>query len=405
MLKQKANLNCTIGVWLINQGVMKYIFIFLSLLLISCDNNEGPKTEPDDDNTDVQLESDPALDYISLPDGFIIQTYAEGIENARSMAFAEDGTLVVGSRREHVHAMRDLDNDGRVDTVFRILDGLKMPNGVAFKDGDLYVAEINRVLKLANFTDNLADDMSYEVVFDGYPSETHHGWKFISFGPDGQLYVPVGAPCNICESEDEIFNTITKLNVETGKMEIVQRGIRNTVGFNWHPENNQLWFTDNGGDNLGDNVPGDELNYAPEAGMHFGYPYCHQGDFPDPTYGEDRNCDEFVPPAQVLGPHVAALGMEFSNDTAFPISLNDKVFIAEHGSWNRTDPIGYRITSVDVQPDGTASNYEVWIDGFRNEETGEVLGRPVDLEWMPDGSLLISDDYAGKIYRVIYTGS
>ena len=388
---------------------MKYFPILLfALFAISCSTPTGQnqeQTEIEEQAEQPNSQTDSDLYFLNIPDQYSMQVYADDVENARQLALSENGTLFIGTRQKSVYAVRDTDGDLRADEKFTIVSGLNMPNGVALKNGDLYVAEVSRILKFKDVEENLSDNMDFEVVYDDYPTDRHHGWKFIDFGPDGKLYVPVGAPCNICKSEDDIFASITRMNDDGSELEIVQEGIRNTVGFNWHPETNQLWFTDNGGDNLGDNMPGDELNFAPTDGMHFGYPYCHQGNYKDPTYGNERNCNQFTAPVEVLGPHVAALGFEFSNATQFPENMNNKVIIAEHGSWNRTTPIGYRITTVDITADGEGENYSVWIDGFRDNEKDKVFGRPVDLEWMPDGSLLISDDHAGKVYRLIFEGN
>lgn len=382
--------------------VIYYLFLF-SLLGISCSTNNASNT-----SNPIQLASaiteptDPDLAFLNIPEGFSLTYYAKDVDNARSMVLAEDGTLFVGSRRDKVHAVQDKDGDGFAEEVTVIVKDLKMPNGVALKDGDLYVAEIHRVIIFRDIASQLEiGSFEFEVFYDQYPTERHHGWKYIAFGPDEKLYVPVGAPCNICESEDDVFNSITRLDANAN-MEIVQTGVRNTVGFNWHPNNDKLWFTDNGGDNLGDNMPGDELNFASSDKQHFGFPYCHQGDFLDPEFGQDKNCDDYTPPAQVLGPHVAALGLEFWNTTNFPSNFKDHAFIAEHGSWNRSTPIGYRLTTVKVDENGSTQDYNVLLDGFRDNDKNEVYGRPVDLEWMADGSLLISDDYADCIYRLTY---
>lgn len=340
------------------------------------------------------------LKKIRLPQGFKIDVFAEGVKNARSLELSPGGTLFVGTREEgKVYALKDNDGDYRADTVYTIAKGLRMPNGVAFRDGDLYVAEVNRILKFENIEENLANPPAPAVVFDGYPTENHHGWKFIAFGPDGKLYVPVGAPCNICESENEVFASITRLNPDGSGMEVVQRGVRNTVGFTWHPQTGELWFTDNGRDMLGDDEPACELNHAPQDGMHFGYPYCHQGDLPDPEFGSKRPCDEFTPPAQNLGPHVAPLGVEFYTGQQFPEQYRGHILIAEHGSWNRSKKIGYRITLVKL--DGNrATSYEPFAEGWL--DGGDAWGRPVDLEFLPDGSMLVSDDFADAVYRIYY---
>lgn len=345
------------------------------------------------------------VDKLKLPEGFKIEVYADGVKNARSLEWSPNGTLFVGTRGEgKVYAIKDLDGDMRADTVYTLAKKLKMPNGVAFRDGDLYVAEVSRILKFEDIENNLESPPAPKVVFDGYPTETHHGWKYIAFGPDGKLYVPVGAPCNICESEDEIFNSITRLNPDGTGMEVVHKGIRNTVGFTWHPETGDLWFTDNGRDWLGDDSPSCELNHAPKDNMHFGYPYCHQGDTPDPEFGEKRDCSEFTPPVQNLGPHVAPLGLEFYTADQFPAAYKNRIFIAQHGSWNRSTKIGYRVMQVQLDDNGNAKNYEPFIEGWLDKEEDDAWGRPVDLEFLPDGSMLISDDFADAIYRVSYVG-
>lgn len=343
------------------------------------------------------------LDKLQLPPGFKIDIYADEVINARSMDLSPEGTLYVGTRSEgNVYAIKDLDGDYRADTIYTLLTDGNMPNGVAYRNGDLYVAEVNRILKFKNIEANLGNPGEPMIVYDGYPTETHHGWKFIAFGPDSLLYVPVGAPCNICESEDPIYASISTLNVETNEVRIVQNGVRNTVGFTWHPDNNELWFTDNGRDMLGEDVPACELNHATTIGQHFGYPYCHQGDILDPEFGLNKNCVDYIKPAQKLGPHVAPLGLEFISGSQFPLDLQHQILIAEHGSWNRKEKIGYRITKVNIDSLGHATSYEDFITGWK-DAAGEVWGRPVDLEYMPDGSLLISDDFADVIYRLSYT--
>ena len=237
------------------------------------------------------------------------------------------------------------------------------------------------------------------LVSDRFPRDRQHGWKFIAFGPDGDLYVPVGAPCNICEPDVDRYAALMRMKPDGSNLEVFARGIRNTVGFDWHPQTKELWFTDNGRDRQGDNVPPDELNHAPKAGLHFGYPYCHGGDIPDPEYGKKKPCSEFTPPAQNLGPHVAALGMRFYTGSIFPAEYRNQIFIAEHGSWNRSTPIGYRVMVVELKGNQAVSYRpfaQGWLQGNR------AWGRPVDVLVMPDGALLISDDEAGAIYRITY---
>lgn len=386
------------------------LLAFFTLALTDCNNINPPSRKPDipegTGTTDSSgYTSSLPLDRIKLPAGFKITTYAEDVANARSMDLSPNGTLFVGTRDEgNVYALRDTNGDMHADQKFVLATGLKMPNGVAFRDGSLYVAEVSRILRFDNIEANLANPPKPVVVYDQYPSDTHHGWKFIDFGPDGKLYVPVGAPCNICEPDKPVYASITRMNPDGSNMEVVQHGIRNTVGFTWAPNTNELWFTDNGRDMLGDDVPGDELNHATKDNMNFGYPYCHQGNISDPEYGKKHNCSEFTPPAQVLGPHIAALGVEFYTGNQFPQQYQNQIFIAEHGSWNRTKKNGYRVSLVTLDNNHKVVSYKPFAEGWLIEDKDDAWGRPVDLEIMPDGSLLVSDDYANAIYRIYYAG-
>ncbi len=340
------------------------------------------------------------LANIKLPPGFKISIYAEGVKGARSLAQGSEGTLFVSTRSEQVFALRDTNSDFRADQKFIIASGLFMPNGVAFRDGSLYVAEVNRVLRFDNIESRLANPPEPVVVSSAFPSDTWHGWKFIRFGPDGKLYIPVGAPCNVCEREDQRYATIMRMNIDGSGLEVFARGIRNTVGFDWHPITKELWFTDNGRDMLGDDIPPDELNHAPNQGMHFGFPYCHAGTILDPEEGDGKNCLMYTPPAQRLGPHVASLGMRFYTGSMFPPEYRNRIFIAEHGSWNRSKPIGYRITTVRLEGNKAVA-YEVFAEGWLT--ASGPTGRPVDIEQLSDGSLLISDDHGDRVYRITYS--
>ncbi len=307
--------------------------------------------------------------------------------------------LFVGTRDEgRVYAIVDRNGDQKANEIITIARGLSMPNGIAYRDGSLYVAEVSRILRFDNIVDRLYNPPKPVVVNKTFPRERHHGWKYIAFGPDGLLYVPVGAPCNVCEKKDGRYASIMRMKPDGKDLEIFASGVRNTVGFDWHPETKELWFTDNGRDWMGDDRPPDELNRAPKKGMHFGFPYCH-GDILDPSYGKHRDCSQYTPPAIKLGPHVAALGMKFYTGEQFPAEYRNQIFIAEHGSWNRTRPIGYRITLVRLDKNRAVS-YETFAEGWLDGMT--AWGRPVDVLVMPDGALLVSDDRAGAIYRISY---
>jgi glucose/arabinose dehydrogenase len=284
-------------------------------------------------------------------------------------------------------------------TKERYVNALYPDKPFSFRDGALFVAEINRVLRFDDIEAKLRTPPAPAIVNAGFPSDLAHGWKFIRFGPDGWLYVPVGAPCNVCEPKDQRFATIMRMRPDGSELEVFARGIRNSVGFDWHPYTNELWFTDNGRDLMGDDIPPDELNYAPHNGMHFGFPYCHGKNVPDPEFGKEHACTEFVPPALELPAHVAALGMRFYTGAMFPPAYQNQIFIAEHGSWDRSIPTGYRISLAKLEGN-EAVKYEVFASGWLQGR--HYWGRPVDVLAMPDGALLVSDDYAGAIYRISY---
>jgi glucose/arabinose dehydrogenase len=340
------------------------------------------------------------LDRIKLPPGFTITVYADNVLNARGMTRGKNGTLFVGSMgKGNVYAVIDKDGDQRADTVMTIARNLQMPVGVAFQQGSLYVSAVDRILRFDEIEQRLANPPAPVTITDGFPKEADHGWKFIAFGPDGKLYVPVGAPCNICEPHPDRYGLIARIHSDGSGYEVVARGVRNSVGFDWDPTTRDLWFTDNGRDNLGDNQPPDELNHAPKPGLHFGYPYCHGGTIADPEFGSKRACGEFTPPAVTLGPHVAPLGMRFYTGTMFPQEYRSQIFIAEHGSWNRSEKIGYRIMLVSRDERGVL-RYSVFAEGWLQGQ--QAWGRPADVLVMPDGALLVSDDWAGVIYRISY---
>ncbi|MDN3670268.1 PQQ-dependent sugar dehydrogenase [Echinicola jeungdonensis] len=390
----------------------------LTLVIMACspDQNEDrqsqknrglPTIESVEGNNRVDISNANAevkLENIQLPPNFKISVWAADVPNARSMTISEEGIVYVGTRQEgKVYALIDTEGDGKADFRYTLASDLRMPNGVALKDGDLYVAEISRILKFEDIKANLANPI-FEVVYDQYPTEGHHGWKFIAFGPDGKLYVPVGAPCNICDPENDIFASITRIDVGTNNIqpEIVAHGVRNSVGFDWNPSNQNLWFTDNGRDHLGDNQPDCELNEVTSTGQHFGYPYWHSGDVKDPEFGDKgQGQDAYVAPKAKLGPHVAPLGMRFYEGKMFPEDFLNSIMIAKHGSWNRSTKIGYEVTQVNLNQ-GNVESETVFATGWLNDATQEVWGRPVDVQELTDGSLLVSDDYANCIYRITY---
>lgn len=344
--------------------------------------------------------ADVRLDQIELPPGFSIEIYAEGVENARQMVRGDGGTIFVGSRSAgKLWAITDADGDQRAETVRLIDDYLKMPSGVEFRDGSLYVGEVDRILRYDNIEAMLDQPPEPVVVTDTLPDKEHHGWKYLRFGADGKLYIPVGVPCNICDEEG--FGEIRRMDPDGSNMNVYAKGVRNSVGLAFHPDNGHLWFTDNGRDMLGDDLPADELNYAPQAGMHFGIPYCHQGDLLDEKFGKGRDCADYTPPVAKLDPHGAALGLAFYTGGMFPDEYKNRLFITQHGSWNRTEKVGYRVLVLDVQPDGKVLDIKVFAAGWLQGQ--EVSGRPNDVLVMPDGALLISDDMAGVIYRISYT--
>ncbi len=367
--------------------------VLLTAILASC---ESKKQE-------TPVSTDSLLMAIKMPAGFNISVFAE-VENARSLALSPTGVVYVGNRNEDkVYAVQDTDGDFVADKKWVLDSGLNMPNGVAFRDGNLYVAEVNRILKYEGIESKLDNPGEPVVVYDKFPTETHHGWKYIAFGPDGKLYVPVGAPCNICEPTDPIYAAIHRMNADGSGLELFASGVRNTVGFTWHPQSNELWFTDNGRDMLGDDIPPCELNVVPAAGLHFGYPYCHGGTLKDPDFGDKRACEEFTKPAFNFGAHVAPLGLKFYTGSMFPAEYQNQLIVAEHGSWNRSKKSGYKLNLVKLNANNEVTGSETFASGWLNEETQEVSGRPVDVLQLPDGSLLVSDDHAGKIYRITYS--
>lgn len=333
------------------------------------------------------------LEKIKLPPNYHIEVFVDDIENAREMSFADDGTLFVGSRNAgNVYVVKN-------NKVKLIDNGLPMPSGLTFYEGDLYVGAISTIYRYPDILNNL-ENPKREVVTDMFPADTWHGWKYLRFGPDGKLYVPVGAACNVCDSANPIYGTINRINKDGSGFEIFAEGVRNTVGFDFHPETGVLWFTDNGRDMMGDDIPPDELNRAPEKGLHFGFPYLHGSNVKDPEYWSKRPKKlEFTNPQMEIQAHSAALGMCFYTGEMFEDKYRKGVFIAEHGSWNRDKKVAYQVSFVTIE-DGKATDYEVFLSGWLEGE--DFWGRPADVTVGPDGALYIADDFANCIYRVYY---
>jgi glucose/arabinose dehydrogenase len=381
--------------------------IFALVVLLGCGSKDSDKEAIENSNNTggeaaiTEYSKSLPLDKIKLPAGFKIDVFAE-VENARSLTISPEGTVFVGNRdKDKVYAVKDTDGDFKADKKWVIAEGLTMPNGVAFKDGDLYVAEMTRILKFPGIESKLNSPEKPQVIGEAFPEQDGHGWKYIAFGPDGKLYVPVGAPCNICEPKEEIYASITRMNADGSGREVFAKGVRNTVGFTWHPETNELWFTDNGRDMMGDEIPNCELNLASKQGMNFGFPYCHEGSIKDPEFGDKRNCSEFVAPVQKMGPHVAPLGLKFITGTMFPESYRNQLIVARHGSWNRSKKSGHDLAFVKIK-DNKSEGLESFASGWLDEETQKVWGRPVDVLSLKDGSMLVSDDFANVIYRISY---
>jgi glucose/arabinose dehydrogenase len=336
------------------------------------------------------------VDKIKVPRGFTVSLWAHGINNARAMVWGDKGTLFVSSRvAGNVYAVLDRGDRREVKVIAK---GLNLPNGVAFKDGTLYVAEISRISKLPGIEAKLDNPPALETVYDILPRDLPHGWKYLAFGPDGKLYFNIGAPCNICQPPDTHAN-ISRVNMDGTGFEYVAHGVRNSVGFDWHPVTKELYFTTHGRDWLGDDAPSDRLDVAARKGLHFGFPYCHQGDIPDPDFAQGRSCGEFAPPLLKTGAHVAGNGVQFYTGSMFPPEYRNRIFLAQRGSWNRSEKVGFRIMMVTLRP-RDVPKYEVFAEGWLQGD--QIWGRPVYTQQMKDGSLLIADDYAGAIYRVAY---
>jgi glucose/arabinose dehydrogenase len=338
---------------------------------------------------------------LKVPPGFKVEVFASGVPNARSIRIGDKGTVFVGARLvDKVHAIVEQGGRRQVKVV---ASGLHRPNGLAFHKGALYVAELSKVWRYDGIEDALDSPQKPTLISDKFPTDEPHGWKFIAIGPDEKLYVPVGAPGNINNPDPQTYAHIRRMNLDGSGVEVLAQGVRNTVGFDWHPVSRELYFTDNGRDWTSEDLPEDELNRVTATGRkHFGYPFCHQGNFRDPEHGWGQSCEEYEPPVALLGPHTAALGMRFYTGGMFPAEYRNAIFIARHGAWNRTQKTGGDVIVAKLNPDGTIRSVEPFLTGF--VEDNRYVGRPVDVELMKDGSLLVSDDFNGAVYRVSYGG-
>lgn len=341
------------------------------------------------------------VDKLKVPKGFKVEVYASGIPNARSLRLGDKGTVFVSNRTlDKIYAIVEKNGKREVKVIAK---DLYRPNGIALHDGTLYIAELSQISKIEKIEDNLDNTPKPTVIYNDLPKDEPHGWKYLTVGPDNKLYFNVGAPCNIC-LPPPTHAQIRRINLDGSGAEVVARGTRQIVGMDWHPTLKQLYFTENARDWLSEELPNDKLNRLTQPGKdNFGYPYCHQGNIPDPEFGWGHSCDEFTPPVALLGPHAAPLGIKFYTGNAFPAEYRGQAFIARHGSWNKSKKIGGDIVVVKLNEDGTLkSPPEPFLTGFLQDNN--YVGRPVDLLVMPDGSLLVSDDYAGAVYRVSYSG-
>ena len=340
------------------------------------------------------------VDKLKAPKGFKVEVYASGMPNARSLALGDKGTVFVGSRlQDKVYAI--VDKGGKREVKI-IASGLYRPNGVAFKNGTLYIMELSQLSKIDKIEDNLDNPPKPTVILDGLPKDEAHGWKYIAIGPDNKLYFEIGQPCNNC-LPPEGYATMRRVNLDGTGMETIAQGIRNTVGFDWHPTSKELYFTDNSRDWMSEDLPNDELNRMTKVGQHFGSPFCYQGNLPDQEFGWGRKCEEFTPPIALMGPHTAALGMKFYTGNSFPAKYKNQILVARHGSWNKTNKLGGDVVLVNIKKDGTAGPIEPFLTGFL--ENNSYVGRPVDVMVMKDGSVLVSDDWNDAVWRVSAGGN
>ena len=340
----------------------------------------------------------PVASY-KLPPGFKAELWAHGMPGIRAMARGDDGKIYAGTRA--IGRVYEITDAGGQRTSRVVVDKLVQPAGVAFRNGSLYVFAIDKVLRFDGIEKNPSVAPVDMTAAFKLPKEQHHNWKYIAFGPDGKLYVPFGAPCNICEPGDE-YAQIRRYNADGSGMEVIARGVRNTVGFDWHPQTKELWFTDHGRDWMGDDGPEDELNRMTRTGLNFGFPYCHAQGVPDRDIQKANPCAGVTLPVTTMGPHAAAMGVLFYTGSMFPAEYRNVAFVARKGSWNRTQKYGYDVVAVRASADGSSAKVEPFMTGFMDPATQAFSGRPAYLLQMPDGSLLVSDEQLGAIYRITY---
>jgi glucose/arabinose dehydrogenase len=337
---------------------------------------------------------------LKVPPGFKVEVWASDVLDARGLRQGDQGTVFVSSLfvAGKIYAVTDKGGKREVKTI---ADKLFLPNGIEYYKGALYVATPKDITRYDNIEAMLDKPPAPVMVYDKLPGDVPHGWKYIRIGPDGKLYVPVGAPCNIC-ARDDAHMKILRMNLDGTGVETVATGVRNTVGFDFDPKGGDLWYTNNGRDWLSEDLPNDSLNHVVKgANTDFGYPYCHQGNIADPEFGWGKTCTDFAQPALLTGPHAGTLGMRFYTGTMFPEQYRGAIFVVRHGSWNRTKIFGGDVVVAWPDGKGGISKMEPFLTGF--VENNQYLGRPVDVMQMKDGSLLISDDHAGAIYRVSYS--
>ena len=344
--------------------------------------------------------SDIPIDKVKLPKGFTAEIWATGMPGGRAMARGESGKIYLGTRG--MGRVYEVTDEGGRRTVRVVVDKLTQPSGVAIKGGSLYVMAIDKVLRYDGIEKNPnVQPVDMTAKFE-LPPEQHHNWKYIAFGPDGKLYVPFGAPCNICEPPAQ-YAQIRRYNADGSGMEVIARGVRNTQGFTWHPKTGDLWFTDHGRDWMGDKGPEDELNRITKAGLNFGYPYCHAKGVLDADFKKADGCKGVTLPVTTMGPHAAVMGVIFYTGSMFPKEYQNTMFVARKGSWNRTVKIGFDVVNVRPAADGKSAKVKPFMTGFLEDpKTAKFWGRPAYLLQMPDGSVLVSDEQLGAIYRISY---